>query len=157
MMNDRAGGLRPSHTLEEAPMFITRLALVGASALALALSTSPTARAQAATPPHTIVIRLTDSGGPQPYRFEPDVISASRGDTLRFVQAGTTLHNVHFISVPKGAKLGSLTTSDYLTTKGQAFTVVLDSRFPDGRYEIVCDPHMAVGMRAVLTVSGGTE
>lgn len=135
---------------------LTRLALVGASVLALTLSTSPTTRAQAA-PPHTIVIRLTDNGGPQPYAFEPGDINARRGDTLRFVQAGTTMHNVHFISVPKGAKLGSLATSDYLTTKGQAFTVVLDSRFPDGRYEIVCDPHMAVGMRAILTVSGGTE
>ena len=138
-------------------MFITRLALVGASALALTLSMSFTARAQAAPPPHTIVIRLTDNGGPQPYAFEPGDISARRGDTLRFVQAGTTMHNVHFISVPKGARLGSLATSDYLTAKGQAFTVVLDSRFPDGRYEIVCDPHMAVGMRAILTIAGGKE
>ncbi|HEX5971170.1 MAG TPA: plastocyanin/azurin family copper-binding protein [Gemmatimonadaceae bacterium] len=138
-------------------MFIPRLALVGASTLALTFSSSFTARAQDAAPPHTIVIRLTDDGGPQPYGFEPGVISARRGDTLRFVQAGSTMHNVHFVSVPKGAKLGNLATSDYLTTKGQAFTVVLDSRFPDGRYEIVCDPHLAVGMRAILTVSGGKE
>lgn len=138
-------------------MFVSRLALVGTGVLALALSTSSIARAQATTPPHTIVISLTDNGGPQPYAFEPGVISARRGDTLRFVQAGTTMHNVHFISVPKGAKLGNLATSDYLTAKGQAFTVPLDSRFPDGRYEIVCDPHVTVGMRAILTVSGGPE
>ncbi len=135
-------------------MFITRLALVSAAALALTVTTSAAASAQGATQPHTIVIKLADEGGPQPYGFEPGVISARRGDTLRFVQAGATLHNVHFISVPKGAKLGSAATSDYLTAKGQAFTVVLDSRFPDGKYEIVCDPHQAVGMHAFLTVAG---
>lgn len=136
-------------------MFLTRLALASAALLTLA-STPVTARAQDAAP-HTIVIKLADESGPQPYAFEPGVISARRGDTLRFVQTGATLHNVHFISMPKGAKLGTVATSDYLTAKGQAFTVVLDSRFPDGRYEIVCDPHQAVGMHAILTVTGGTR
>lgn len=136
-------------------MLTSRLALASAVLLAITVSTSATAAAQDAAP-HTIVIKLADVGGPQPYAFEPSVISARRGDTLRFVQAGTAIHNVHFISVPKGAKLGSLTTSDFLTTKGQAFTVVLDNRFPDGKYEMVCDPHQSVGMRAVLTVSGGS-
>lgn len=135
-------------------MLITRLALFGAVALALTVTVSPAASAQEATSPHTIVIKLADEGGPQPYGFEPGVISARRGDTLRFVQSGATMHNVHFISVPKGAKLGSAATSDYLTAKGQAFTVVLDSRFVDGRYEIVCDPHQAVGMHAILNVGG---
>ena len=138
-------------------MLITRLAPAGVALLALALSTSSTARAQDAAPPHTIVIKLADEGGPQPYAFEPGIISARRGDTLRFVQVGVTMHNVHFISAPKGAKLGSLATSDYLTAKGQAFTVVLDSRFPDGKYEIVCDPHQSVGMHAFLTVMGGKD
>lgn len=136
-------------------MFITRLALSSAAIVALTISPSAAARAQdAAAAPHTIVIKLADAGGPQPYEFEPAVITAHRGDTLRFVQTGTTMHNVHFIAAPKGAKLGNLATSDYLTSKGQAFTVVLDSRFPDGRYEIVCDPHQAVGMHAILTVTG---
>ncbi len=35
-------------------------------------------------------------------------------------------------------------------------TIVVDSRFGERKYEIVCDPHEATGMHAFLTVRGGT-
>jgi plastocyanin len=47
--------------------------------------------------------------------------------------------------------------SQYLTTKGQAYTLVVDSRFVDGVYEIVCDPHETIGMHAFLTVTGAVS
>ena len=112
---------------------------------------SASARANA---PHAIVIRLVEQpGSPKPFAFEPATFSAERGDTLRFVQAASTLHNVHFKTMPKGARLGSAAMSQYLTTKGQTYTLVVDSRFADGTYEIVCDPHETIGMHAFLTVT----
>ncbi|MFI5256965.1 MAG: plastocyanin/azurin family copper-binding protein [Gemmatimonadales bacterium] len=136
-------------------MLRIRLAVLGSLTCAFALA-SP-AIAQDATPapatPHTIVIKLVERAGPTPFAFEPATFSAQRGDTLRFVQFAATMHNVHFKTMPKGSKLGSAAISSYLTTKGQAYSVVVDSRFAVGNYEIVCDPHELVGMHAILTVT----
>ena len=105
------------------------------------------------TPARLIVVNLIERPGNKvPFAFEPAAFTAARGDTLRFVQAANTMHNVHFKSQPKGAKLGSASTSPYLTTKGQSIVLIVDSRFADGAYEIVCDPHENLGMHAILTV-----
>jgi plastocyanin len=44
--------------------------------------------------------------------------------------------------------------SQYLTAKGQAYSLVVDSRFVDGTYEVVCDPHEMIGMHAFIAVTG---
>jgi plastocyanin len=103
--------------------------------------------------PRTIEIKLVEQAGPKPYGFDPTAIVAHRGDTLRFVQAASALHDVHFKVQPKGAHLGAAATSQYLTAKGQTYVLVVDSRFADGTYEIVCDPHESIGMHAFLTVT----
>lgn len=105
-------------------------------------------------PPHMIVVRLIDQPGSKPFAFEPANFTAQRGDTLRFVQASATLHDVHFKTKAKGAKLGGAETSPYLTAKGQIYTLVIDARFTDGTYEIVCEPHETIGMHGFLTVAG---
>ena len=102
--------------------------------------------------PHTIVVNLVERPGAMPFAFEPATFTAQRGDTIRFVQAANTMHNVHFKTQPKGAKLGSAAMSQYLTAKGEAYVLVVDGRFADGTYEIVCDPHELIGMHAFLTV-----
>ena len=107
-----------------------------------------------ATAPHTIVVKLVEQAGPMPYGFEPANFTAEPGDTIKFVQAASVMHNVHFKTTPKGAKLGSAAVSQYLTTKGQSTSLIIDSRFVDGKYEIVCDPHETIGMHAFLTVQG---
>jgi plastocyanin len=139
-------------------MFRTRFLLIGLVAIAFA-SAAPakaqTAAQLARTTPHLIVVKLVDNPGSKlPFAFDPATITAERGDTLEFVQWASTMHNVHFKSEPKGAKLGAAAMSPYLTTKGEKFNLVLDSRFTDGKYEIVCDPHEMIGMHAVLTVEG---
>ena len=118
-----------------------------------ALGFASIAAAQA-TAPHTIVVKLVEQAGPMPYGFEPANFTAEPGDTIKFVQAASVMHNVHFKTTPKGAKLGSAAVSQYLTTKGQSTSLVIDSRFVDGKYEIVCDPHETIGMHAFLTVQG---
>lgn len=129
---------------------IACLAILAGTVAAQGAASSPAP----ATAPHTIVINLVERPGPMAFAFEPATFSARHGDTLRFVQAASAMHNVHFKTQAKGAHLGAAAMSQYLTTKGQAYTLVVDSRFTDGTYEIVCDPHETIGMHAFLTVTG---
>ena len=133
---------------------ISRAVLGGFAVIIGALTAAPTMGAQS-TGPHTIVVNLVEQPGPKPYAFAPAAFTAQIGDTLRFVQQASVLHNVHFKSQPKGAHLGGAATSQYLTAKGQTYVIVVDSRFADGTYEIVCDPHDMIGMHAFLTVTAG--
>jgi plastocyanin len=104
--------------------------------------------------PHMVLVRLIDQPGAKPFAFDPANFLVRRGDTLRFVQAGGTMHDIHIKSVPRGAKLGGAATSEYLTAKGQSYTLVIDGRFVDGAYQVVCDPHETVGMKATFQVTG---
>ena len=139
---------------------MSRMHFVLSVCLASGLAIAVPAGAQNVTPgvpvPHVIVVSLVERPGTMPFAFEPANFTAQRGDTLRFVQASATMHNVHFTRQPKGAKLGGAAISPYLTTKGQTYTLVVDSRFSEGKYELVCDPHEAIGMHGFLTVRGGT-
>lgn len=140
-------------------MFAKRRTITATLAVALAMAIpagAQTAAVASNTPRHTIVVQLVERPGAMPYAFEPAAFTAERGDTLRFVQAASVMHNIHFKTSPKGAKLGAAAVSQYLTTKGQSVVIVIDSRFVDGKYEIVCDPHETVGMHAFLTVEGGS-
>ncbi len=136
-------------------MIRIRLAALGSLTCALALASPAIAQDATHAPatPHTIVVNLVERAGPMPFAFEPATFSAQRGDTLRFVQLAATMHNVHFKTMPKGSKLGSAAISSYLTAKGQSYSLVVDSRFAGGNYEIVCDPHELIGMHAILTVT----
>jgi plastocyanin len=136
------------------------LLLTGCLAATLALTASAgaqTASSVGRIGPHLIVIKLVEiPGSSMPFAFEPAKFTAERGDTLQFVQFANTMHDVHFKTEPKGAKLGGAAVSPYLTAKGEKYSVVVDSRFTDGTYEIVCDPHETIGMHAFLTVAGST-
>ena len=148
---------------------MTRTRLFGNGILAgtfamVALAFATVAGAQAATPttaavagPHTITVKLVLVAGSKPFAFEPSAFTAQRGDTLRFVEAAAAMHNVHFKTHPRGAKLGDAAMSPYLTALGQSYSIVIDGRFTDGTYEIVCDPHEAIGMHAFLTVGNPTH
>jgi plastocyanin len=106
--------------------------------------------------PHVITVKMADAPGGQ-FVFHPAAITAQRGDTVRFVQASSAPHDVDFKKVPKGAKLGAESTGPYVMTPGQTYDLVIDSRFVDGVYEFVCDPHESVGMHGTLTVGAPTK
>jgi plastocyanin len=120
--------------------------------VAIAMPAGAQSAASGAPVPHVIVVKLVAQSGAKPFAFEPANFTAQRGDTLRFVEASGAMHNVHFKSQPKGAKLGAAAISPYLTAKGQSYMMVVDSRFTEGKYEIVCDPHEMIGMHGFLTV-----
>ena len=142
-------------------MSAARAIILGSFACTLAFAVSASAQsAPTATPlvagvPHTIVVTLVERSGPKPFAFEPATFTAQHGDTIRFVQGAAAMHNVHFKTQPKGAKLGAAAMSQYLTAKGESYVLVVDARFTDGTYEIVCDPHEMIGMHAFLTVGNG--
>lgn len=124
------------------------------TAMLLALGVTSAAKAQAT--PHLILVKMVDKPNAQ-FGFEPATIAAARGDTVRFLQASSAPHNVHFEKTPKGAKLGSAASGPYLIGQGKTYDLVIDARFTDGTYEFVCDPHESVGMRGTLTVGSSTH
>lgn len=133
---------------------MTRAPLLFAASVAFLFASAAPVFGQsiAASNPHVILVKLVTKGGSVPYAFEPANIIAQHGDTIHFVTDGAAPHNVHFETHPAGAKLGAATTGPYITTKGQAYDVVIDGRFTNGKYEFVCDPHELIGMRGTLTV-----
>lgn len=120
--------------------------------LAALLVLSARANAQNASSPHMLVVKLVEKGGAMPYAFEPANTIAQRGDTLRFIEAAGVMHDVHFTVQARGARLGGAATGPYLTTKGQTYDLVIDARFAEGKYEFVCEPHEAIGMKGTLVV-----
>jgi plastocyanin len=125
------------------------------TSLALTAPAKAQTTAAVATVPHRVVVKLVERPGEKVrYAFDPATFTAEPGDTLEFVQFANTMHNVHFTTQPTGAHLGRAAVSRYLSTKGQTYDIVVDSRFADGTYEIVCDPHGMMGMHAFLTVQG---
>jgi plastocyanin len=80
--------------------------------------------------------------------FEPEVVTAKRGDTVRFVlESG--VHNVHF---PADRNAGTQVppASALLQAPGQTYEVVVGAG--PGTYPFQCDPHVALGMVGTLTV-----
>ncbi len=112
------------------------------------------ARAQAAR--HLVSVKMVGKAGGQ-FTFEPATFAVQRGDTVRFIQASSAPHNVHFTTIPKGAKLGKALSGPYLMAMNATYDVAIDKRFVDGTYGIICDPHESVGMRATMTVGAATR
>ena len=140
----------------EPSILLARSLSIGCFAAGLALAVPATAQRPAPLTPvsrHLIVVKLVERPGEKVrFAFEPAAFTAAHGDTLEFVQFANAMHNVRFKTQPAGAKLGRAAVSRYLSNKGQTYDVVVDSRFADGTYEIVCDPHGMMGMHAFLTV-----
>ncbi|HEY2898699.1 MAG TPA: plastocyanin/azurin family copper-binding protein [Gemmatimonadaceae bacterium] len=127
---------------------------VAAAFMATMLLAAPQLLAQSKA--HLIVVKMVDAPNAQ-FAFQPSEVAAQPGDTVRFVQASTAPHDVAFRKRPKNAKLGSAATGPYLVTPGQTYDLVIDSRFPDGVYDFVCDPHEGAGMHGTLAVGSSSK
>lgn len=115
---------------------------------------------------------LRAPGGPAPAiheirlaagRFQPALVTARAGDTLRFVNVAGGPHNIMFFAdsladaarvlleeAMRGDKIGPL-SSPLLLDRNEvyAFAVPL---LPPGRYPFACLPHVAGGMSGALIV-----
>ena len=88
-------------------------------------------------------VKMLNKGEKGSMVFEPDLIVAAPGDTIRFVPTDKG-HNVETIKgmFPEGA--------DAFKSKfNQEFTVTLDK---EGVYGVKCTPHYAMGMVALIRV-----
>jgi plastocyanin len=102
-------------------------------------------------------------GDAKGYRFEPANISVKQGDGIKFVVASGGPHNVAFdpATVPADVKsqldanmgsdkMGEL-SSNMKMNPGDAVTISFANVKP-GQYPYHCVPHLALGMKGVITV-----
>ncbi len=88
-------------------------------------------------------VKMLNKGEKGSMVFEPDLIVAAPGDTIRFVPTDKG-HNVETIKgmLPDGAEA-------FKSKFNQEFTVTLDA---EGVYGVKCTPHYAMGMVALIRV-----
>jgi plastocyanin len=132
----------------------TTLAAIATAALALA----PLASADA--PPTTHEVKMVMVGTNA--RFEPANLTIRAGDRVRFINSSGGPHNVSFdparvpddaeraLSAGMPAQMQPL-WGPLVTEANGAYTISFAGVKP-GRYEYFCMPHVAMGMKGVLTV-----
>jgi plastocyanin len=135
------------------------------SGTAAAPETSATASAAgggAAAPITGKTVTVQMLGDAKGYRFEPASITIKAGDGVKWVNTSGGPHNVNFWSdsIPSGAAaiLGknmpqttSPLTGPLLLTPNQTY-IVSFAGAPPGTYHYYCTPHLALGMKATITV-----
>ena len=96
------------------------------------------------------------------YKFDPANITIKAGDGIKFTVVGGGPHNVAFdpATVPPAAqsqldaniptKMGQL-SSTLLTNAGESVTISFANVAP-GSYPYHCTPHLALGMKGIITV-----
>jgi plastocyanin len=94
------------------------------------------------------------------YKYVPDQLTVGPSDVIRYHNKSGGPHNVAFWtdSIPKGADK-AITVPDPISPLSSKLAVnpdeVLEVRLnnaPAGEYKYYCTPHLALGMRARLTV-----
>jgi len=93
-----------------------------------------------------IEVRMTAAGGGA---FEPNELTARRGDVIRFVNV-EDVHNISWPASenPSGADLPA--TSPFFTAPGETHDVLVGME--PGSYFFQCDPHVPMGMVGTLEV-----
>jgi plastocyanin len=134
-----------------------------AAAAPAAPSTSTTPAGSATAAPitgNTVEVKMV--GDAQGYRFEPANVTIKKGDGVKFTMVSGGPHNVAFdeAAIPAGSaaqldanmsdKMAML-SSNMKTNPGDAITVSF-ANVPAGTYNYHCTPHLAMGMKGVITV-----
>lgn len=102
-------------------------------------------------------------GDEKGYRFEPANLTVKTGDAVKFVFVSGGPHNVAFdgstlaadVKAQLDANFGSqrmaeLSSNMYMTA-GESVTISFGN-IPAGAYNFNCTPHLAMGMKGVITV-----
>ena len=119
---------------------------------AVAPAVAPAAAPAPAPTGNVIEVHMVTTPDGASGRFEPANVTAKKGDTVRFITDGKTMHNVSFLPPSENANKTGLPTAPgtMLTMPNQNFDVVVT--MDPGTYNFHCDPHFAMGMKGVLTV-----
>jgi plastocyanin len=121
------------------------------TAAAAAPATPAPAPAPAPATGNVVEVRMVTSADGATGTFEPANVTVKKGDTVRFITDGKTVHNASFKPVENPGKSNlPAETGPYLTTPNQTYDVVIN--MDPGTYNYVCDPHAAMGMKGTVTV-----
>jgi plastocyanin len=108
------------------------------------------------------VVEVNMTGVGNTFKFEPDVIHAPAGATVRFINVSGGPHNVTFYSdsIPAGTaeKLNAAMANrmdnlsgPFLINANDHYDISL-AGLPAGNYKGFCTPHQALGMKFTLMV-----
>lgn len=134
------------------------------SGAAAAPGAAPAAGAATAAPATGKTIDVKMVGDEKGYRFEPANITVKAGDAIKFTNVSGGPHNVGFdpAKVPAAAQsqlsanmpgdhsMGPL-ESPLLLQPNETYTISF-AKIPAGTYDFHCTPHLALGMKGVITV-----
>ena len=125
---------------------------------------APAAGAAAAAPATGKTIEVKMEGDEKGYRFEPANITVKAGDAIKFTNVSGGPHNIGFdpakVPAPVQAQLGANMPGDHsmgplesplLLQPNETYTISF-AKIPPGTYDIHCTPHLALGMKGVVTV-----
>jgi plastocyanin len=149
-----------------------RLTLIGAAVVLGVLACKGKEQAPADQPAAQPEAAATQTAGPvvevnmtgvgNVFKYEPDVIHAPAGATVRFINVSGGPHNVSFYSdsIPAGTadKLNAAMANrmdnlsgPFLINANDHYDVSL-AGLPTGTYKGFCTPHQALGMKFTLMV-----
>lgn len=145
------GESKPAAEATPAPMAETAAPAPAASGAAMMAPATGTT--------HEVKMVGDDKG----FRFEPANLTIKTGDAVKFVFVSGGPHNVAFdgstlaadVKAQLDANFGSermaeLNSNMYMAV-GQGVTISF-AKIPAGEYHFNCTPHLAMGMKGVLTV-----
>jgi plastocyanin len=134
------------------------------SGAASAPGAAPAAGAAAAAPATGKTTEVKMIGDEKGYRFEPANITVKAGDAIKFTNVTGGPHNIGFdpakVPAPVQAQLGANMPGDHsmgplesplLLQPNESYTISF-AKIPPGTYDIHCTPHLALGMKGVVTV-----
>jgi plastocyanin len=135
-----------------------------AGAATAAPAGAPAAGAAAPAPATGKTVEVKMIGDEKGYRFEPATITVKTGDAIKFTNVSGGPHNVGFdpATVPPAVQpqLGANMPGDHsmgplegplLLQPNEAYTISF-AKIPAGTYPFHCTPHLALGMKGVVTV-----
>jgi plastocyanin len=135
-----------------------------AAAPAAAPAGAPAAGAVAPAPATGKTVEVKMVGDEKGYRFEPANITVKSGDAIKFTNVSGGPHNVGFdpakvppavqpqlsANMPGDHSMGPL-EGPLLLQPNETY-VVSFAKIPPGTYDFHCTPHLALGMKGVITV-----
>jgi plastocyanin len=154
---DTTAAAAPAATTTAAPADTT-------AAASAAPAAAPAGGAVAAAPATGKTIDVKMLGDEKGYRFDPANITVKEGDAIKFTNVSGGPHSVGFdpakvpatvqpqlgANMPGDHSMGAL-EGPMLLQPNETY-VISFAKIPAGTYDFHCTPHLALGMKGVITV-----
>jgi plastocyanin len=125
---------------------------------------APAAGAAAPAPATGKTVEVKMIGDEKGYRFDPANVTVKAGDAIKFINVSGGPHNVGFdpakippavqpqlsANMPGDHSMGPL-EGPLLLQPNETY-VISFAKIPPGSYDFHCTPHLALGMKGVITV-----